>query len=45
MRIKAIDAYQIFDSRGKPTVEAVVCLENGIEGVGMVPSGASTGQF
>lgn len=45
MRIKAIDAYQIFDSRGKPTIEVLVQLENGIEGVGMVPSGASTGQF
>ncbi|MBY5944457.1 phosphopyruvate hydratase [Photobacterium rosenbergii] len=45
MKIKSVDAYQIFDSRGQPTVEAVVELENGIKGVGMVPSGASTGQF
>lgn len=45
MNIRNIDAYQIFDSRGQPTVEAIVVLDNGIEGVGLVPSGASTGQF
>ncbi|RZP73076.1 phosphopyruvate hydratase [Vibrio vulnificus] len=45
MNIKSIDAYQIYDSRGKPTVEVVVELDNGVEGVGLVPSGASTGQF
>lgn len=45
MKIKDIDAYQIFDSRGQPTIEAVVTLENGIKGYGLVPSGASTGQF
>ncbi len=45
MNIKSVDAYQIYDSRGKPTVEVVVELDNGIEGIGLVPSGASTGQF
>ncbi|MEX1117261.1 MAG: phosphopyruvate hydratase [Terrimicrobiaceae bacterium] len=45
MKISQIDAFQIFDSRGNPTVEAVVTLENGITGHGLVPSGASTGQF
>lgn len=45
MIIKAIDAYQIFDSRGQPTVEVRVLLDDGTEGIGMVPSGASTGQF
>jgi enolase len=45
MKIKSIDAYQIFDSRGQPTVEAVVLLSDGTEGIGLVPSGASTGQF
>ncbi|WP_274620505.1 hypothetical protein [Colwellia maritima] len=45
MKIKDIDAYQIFDSRGQPTIEAVVTLENGVKGYGLVPSGASTGQF
>ena len=45
MRIRSTDAFQIFDSRGEPTVEAVVTLENGMTGRGLVPSGASTGQF
>ena len=43
MKIKSIGALQIFDSRGNPTVEAIVQLESGQCGVGMVPSGASTG--
>ena len=45
MKIRSIDAFQIYDSRGNPTVEAVVTLENGVSGHGLVPSGASTGQF
>lgn len=45
MKIRAVHALQIFDSRGNPTVEAVVELENGVTGRGLVPSGASTGQF
>ena len=45
MKIQIVDAFQIYDSRGNPTVEAVVTLENGITGHGLVPSGASTGQF
>ncbi len=45
MKIHSIDAWQIFDSRGNPTVEAEVVLEGGAPGRGMVPSGASTGQF
>lgn len=45
MKIHSIDAWQIFDSRGNPTVEAEVLLEGGATGCGMVPSGASTGQF
>ena len=36
---------EIIDSRGNPTVEAVVTLEGGIHGQASVPSGASTGQF
>ena len=43
MKIRSIDAYQVFDSRGNPTVEAVVVLENGVHGRAIVPSGASTG--
>ncbi len=45
MKIRSIGAFQIFDSRGNPTVEAEVTLENGVTGRGLVPSGASTGQF
>lgn len=45
VKIKNIDAIQVFDSRGNPTLEAFVELENGIIGSAIVPSGASTGQF
>jgi len=45
MNIKSISAYTVFDSRGVPTVEAEVHLDNGCTGIGTVPSGASTGQF
>lgn len=43
--IESINAREIFDSRGFPTVEAEVTLENGVTGVAAVPSGASTGAF
>lgn len=43
MKIKEIVAREILDSRGNPTVEAKVVLQNGIIGVAKVPSGASTG--
>jgi enolase len=39
-----INARQILDSRGNPTVEADVTLESGVTGRAAVPSGASTGQ-
>lgn len=45
MKIETITAWQIYDSRGFPTVEAEVRLENGMRGRGLAPSGASTGQF
>src|ERR1035438_749489 len=45
MKIRSIDAYQVYDSRGVPTVEAEVILANGVRGRGSAPSGASTGQF
>ncbi|MCL2878114.1 MAG: phosphopyruvate hydratase, partial [Acidobacteria bacterium] len=41
--IRSIEAREIFDSRGNPTVEADVILENGVRGRAAVPSGASTG--
>ena len=43
MKIKDIKAREILDSRGNPTVEVDVILENGIMGRASVPSGASTG--
>ena len=43
MRIASITAREILDSRGNPTVEADVLLDNGIMGRASVPSGASTG--
>ncbi|MBI4794234.1 MAG: phosphopyruvate hydratase [Deltaproteobacteria bacterium] len=42
--IKAINAWEILDSRGQPTVLANVQLDNGIRTVAAVPSGASTGE-
>lgn len=42
--ISAIQARQILDSRGNPTVEVDVWTENGIMGRAAVPSGASTGE-
>lgn len=44
MKISKIHARQILDSRGNPTVEADVTLENGMMGRASVPSGASTGK-
>src|ERR687885_246420 len=43
--IEAIDAREILDSRGRPTVEAEVMLMTGARGIAQVPSGASTGTF
>lgn len=43
--IEAIDAREILDSRGRPTIEAEVLLESGAFGLAQVPSGASTGTF
>ncbi|HHF7366753.1 TPA: phosphopyruvate hydratase [Legionella bozemanae] len=43
MQITKIQAREILDSRGNPTVEADVILKNGIQGRASVPSGASTG--
>ena len=45
MRIRDVIAREILDSRGNPTVEAEVRLENGICGRASVPSGASTGAY
>ena len=44
MKIKNVHAREILDSRGNPTVEVEVMLENGVMGRASVPSGASTGE-
>ncbi len=44
MKIEKIVAREILDSRGNPTVEVDVVLENGVMGRAAVPSGASTGE-
>ncbi len=44
MKIKNVIGREILDSRGNPTVEVDVILENGVLGRAAVPSGASTGE-
>ena len=44
MKICKVHAREILDSRGNPTVEVEVTLENGVCGRASVPSGASTGE-
>jgi enolase len=43
-KIKSINAYEVLDSRGFPTVACTVVLDSGASGTAMVPSGASTGE-
>ncbi len=44
-KIKKIQALEILDSRGNPTIRVKVTLENNINALAAVPSGASTGEF
>ena len=44
MTLIDIAAHEALDSRGNPTVEVEVRLDDGAVGVALVPSGASTGQ-
>ena len=44
MKITAIESREVLDSRGNPTVEVEITLENRIRGRAIVPSGASTGE-
>jgi len=44
MKIKNIVAYEVIDSRGNPTVECCLTLEDGTKTTAIVPSGASTGE-
>ncbi len=43
--IKSVKGRQVFDSRGNPTVEAEIVLQDGSVGTSIVPSGASTGRY
>ena len=45
LEIISVKGREILDSRGNPTVEAEVVLDDGTVGRGMAPSGASTGEF
>ena len=45
VKITNVKGRQVFDSRGNPTVEAEVLLDNGISASAISPSGASTGTF
>ena len=44
-KIINVKGRQVFDSRGNPTVEAEVVLQDGSVGTSIVPSGASTGRY
>jgi len=44
MKIKKINAFEVLDSRGNPTVEVEITLDNGVSASAIVPSGASTGE-
>ena len=45
LAIESVEALEILDSRGNPTVQVEVTTVGGFSGVAMVPSGASTGSF
>lgn len=44
MKIKTVDAWEILDSRGRPTIAAALTLDDDTSAVVSVPSGASTGR-
>ena len=45
LAIESVEALEVLDSRGNPTVQVEVTTVGGFSGVAMVPSGASTGSF
>ena len=45
IEIENIQALEVLDSRGNPTIQVEVSLEGGYTGTALVPSGASTGSF
>ncbi len=44
-KIASVKAREILDSRGNPTIEVDVVLKSGVKATGLVPSGASTGEY
>ena len=44
IKIKTVDAWEILDSRGRPTIAAVLTLDDDTSTVVSIPSGASTGR-
>ena len=42
--IKKLEALEILDSRGNPTLDVTVTLNNGVKATAKIPSGASTGK-
>ena len=45
LKIESVEALEVLDSRGNPTVQVEVITDGGFCGVAKVPSGASTGSF
>ncbi len=45
LAIKSVNAIEVFDSRGNPTVQVEVVTDGGFSGTALVPSGTSTGSF
>jgi enolase len=45
LAIKDVNALEVLDSRGNPTVQVEVVVDGGFSGMAIVPSGASTGSF
>ena len=43
--IKSVNAIEVLDSRGNPTIQVEVVTDGGFCGMAIVPSGASTGEF
>ena len=43
--IKSVNALEVLDSRGNPTIQVEVVTDGGFVGTALVPSGASTGSF
>ena len=45
LEILDVEALEVLDSRGNPTIQVTVTTEGDFKGVALIPSGASTGSF